>query len=191
MEQKIVQQLKQGDEKTFREFVENNKDRVVNICYGFLKNRLDAEDTAQDVFIEVFRSIEKFRGDSKLSTWLYRIAVTKSLDALRKKKRRARFKQLTSIFYENNFESMPEFTSSDKPDSEIDKKERREILNWAIDKLPGDQKTAVVLNKLQSYSYKEVAEIMDKSVSSVESLIYRSMKKLKIILQNYYEKKIL
>ncbi|MCD6116039.1 RNA polymerase sigma factor [bacterium] len=191
MEAKLIKLLKTGDSTAFKQFVEANQDRVVSICYGFLKNKRDAEDTAQEVFIEVYRSIGKFRGDSKLSTWLYRIAVTKSLDFLRKKKRRGKFHQLTTIFYEHNSDNIAEPADASRPDFDLMENERREILNRAINKLSDDQKTSIVLNKLQGYSYKEVAEIMNKSVSSVESLIYRSTKNLKGILSHLYEKKLL
>jgi len=191
MEEKLADMLKNGDPQAFKQLVDTYQDKVINICYGFLKNRRDAEDTAQEVFIEVYRSIGTFRGDSKLSTWLYRISVTKSLDLLRKKKRRVKLQQITGFLSGSKIDSSENFIDNTLPDSELIDNERREILYKAIDKLSKDQKTAIVLNKLQGYSYKEVADIMGKSVSSVESLIYRSTNKLRKILNNLYEKKLL
>jgi len=191
MEELLIEKLKNGDEAAFRELVEKYTQSTVNICFGFVKNRKDAEDVAQDVFIEVFRSIQSFRGDAKLSTWLYRIAVRKSIDFLRRKKRQARFRQLTSMFYEYNTDELPQFTDLDMPDRDVINKERRELLDRAIARLSVDQQTAIVLNKLQDYSYKETAEIMGRSVSSVESLLFRGTRNLRKILYSMYEKKLL
>jgi RNA polymerase sigma-70 factor (ECF subfamily) len=79
----IIELLKQGSEQAFKKLVETHQKLVVNTCFGMVHNREDAEDIAQDVFIEVYRNIQKFRADSKLSTWLYRIAVNRSLNHIR------------------------------------------------------------------------------------------------------------
>ena len=85
-----------GDE-LFRALVTEHQEMVINTCYRFVLNREDAEDLAQDVFVEVHRSLDQFREESKLSTWIYRIAVTKSLDHLRRMKRKKRFSSLKRI----------------------------------------------------------------------------------------------
>ena len=87
-EKEWIGQLTAGNETAFRLLLETYRDRVINICFRFLMNREEAEDAAQEVFIEIFQSIRKFRGDSKLSTWIHRVAVSKSLDELKKKKRK-------------------------------------------------------------------------------------------------------
>ena len=83
----LINRLKQGDEPAFRILVEDYRKQVVNTCFGLLHNYDDAEDVAQDVFIEAFRSIHKFRGDSKIETWLYRIAINRSLNHIRNNKK--------------------------------------------------------------------------------------------------------
>ena len=93
-EDEYIEGLKRGDEKIFREFVDQYQLSLLKLCIGFLHNEEDAKDIVQDVFIEVFQSIEKFRGDALLSTWLYRIAVNKSLNQIKKNKNR---KLLSSI----------------------------------------------------------------------------------------------
>jgi RNA polymerase sigma-70 factor (ECF subfamily) len=87
-ETEIIKRLQQGDEQAFRQLVENYQKQVVNTCYGLVHSTEDAEDIAQDVFIEVFRSIQNFRADAKLSTWIYRISVNRSLNFIRDNKRR-------------------------------------------------------------------------------------------------------
>ena len=83
----LIENLKKGDINSFRILVNEHQRKVLNTCYRFLNNKEDAEDLTQEVFLEVYKSISSFRGESKISTWIYRIAVTKSLDFIRKKKR--------------------------------------------------------------------------------------------------------
>ncbi|WP_255763398.1 RNA polymerase sigma factor [Fulvivirga maritima] len=87
-EANLVSLLKSHDEAAFKEVVETYQNKVYNLCLGFLKNEGDAEDIAQEVFIEVYNSIASFQEGSTLSTWIYRIAVNKSLEVLRKNKRK-------------------------------------------------------------------------------------------------------
>ena len=110
-ESEIIYQLINKDQRAFREFIEQNKAKTVNICFGFLHNRQDAEDIAQEVFIELYYSIKNFRKDSSLKTWLYRIAVNKSLDFIKMNKRKKRFGELLSIF---GLSSKEEIFISDK-----------------------------------------------------------------------------
>jgi RNA polymerase sigma-70 factor (ECF subfamily) len=94
----MVKALQQGDETAFRSFVEAWQDMVFNTILGIVQNEEDAEDVAQDSFIQAYESIGHFKGESKLSTWLYRIAVSKALDHLRRKKRKKRFAFVQSLF---------------------------------------------------------------------------------------------
>ena len=114
-EQFLIEKLRQGDEAAFREIVETWKNRVYNTALGILQNAEDAEDVTQEVFVQVYESVEQFKGDSKFSTWLYRIAVTKSLDHIRKKKRKKRFAFLQSLFGSNEEEThnKPDFHHPD------------------------------------------------------------------------------
>ena len=174
-EAEIIGKLKQGNEKAFRELVENYRQLVVNTCFGFLHNTEDAEDVAQDVFIEVFRSVNKFRADSKISTWLYRIAVNRSLNFIRDNKRRKWFQPLDGVV-ESKKTILNELSSenSDNPELNLENNQRALLLHEAIDALPKNQRIAFTLNKYEDLAYKEIAEIMNLSVSSVESLIHRS-----------------
>ena len=97
-EQFLIEKLRQGDEAAFREIVETWKNLVYNTALGILQNAEDAEDVTQEVFVQVFESIKTFKAESKLSTWLYRITVSKALDHLRRKKRKKRFAYIQSLF---------------------------------------------------------------------------------------------
>lgn len=186
----IIDKLKQGNESAFKELVENYRGMVVNTCFGLLHNREDAEDVAQDVFIEVFRSVENFRSDSKISTWLYRIAVNRSLNFIRDNKKRKWFQSFDDVM-ESKKEILNElnYQSADDPGSELENSQRALLLHEAIDSLPENQRVAFTLNKYEDLAYKEISEVMNLSVSSVESLIHRAKKNLQKKLHHCYKKK--
>ena len=189
-EAEIIEKLKQEDENAFRQLVEKYQQLVVNTCFGLVHNMEDAEDIAQDVFIEVHRSIHKFRANSRLSTWLYRIAVNRSLNHIRDNKRRKWFQPLedsSKIGKEHVFNVTSPKT--DSPDSEMEKNQRAALLYQAIDSLAKNQRIAFTLNKYEDMSYKEIAEVMEISLSSVESLMHRAKKNLQKKLYTCYKKK--
>ncbi|WP_103663974.1 RNA polymerase sigma factor [Gracilimonas amylolytica] len=187
-ESALIEQLSQGSESAFRALVNDHKDRVYNTCMGFLRNPHDAEDVSQEVFIEVFDSIGDFREDASLSTWIYRIAVTKSLELIRYRKRKKRsgfFQALNAMFSEpdDNIDEA-EFMH---PGVELENKERARILFDEIDKLTEKQKVAFTLQKVEGLSYQEVADVMEISLPAVESLIHRAKENLKKQLHSYYQ----
>ena len=186
-EQLLILQLQEGNQKAFAYLVENFQDRVFNTCLGVLRNAEDAEDIAQEVFVEVHRSVQNFKAESKLSTWIYRICVTKSLDHLRSKKRKKRFAFVKSIFGEHDNEPRFEIPDFIHPGVQLENKERAAYLFKAIEELPENQKVAFTLNKIECLSYQEISEVTEMSVSAVESLLFRAKQNLKKILADYYE----
>lgn len=186
----IIEQLKQGNEQAFKQLVENYQKLVVNTCYGMLQNREDAEDVAQDVFVEVYRSVENFRADAKLSTWLYRIAVNRSLNHIRDNKKHRWFSSFDSdVKAENKKLLQLESSKADQPEFELENQQRAIILHEAINSLPENQKVAFSLSKYEELSYQEIAEVMELSISSVESLLFRAKKNLQKKLYTCYKKK--
>ncbi len=185
-ETEIIQKLTEGDEQVFKQLVEHYNKMVINTCYGMVHNTEDAEDIAQDVFIEVFRSIQNFRADSKISTWLYRIAVNRSLNFIRDNKKRKWFQSFEDALKEKN--SLFILPGTENPGTELENRQRTNLIHAAIDSLPENQKTAFTLNKYEDLSYKEIAEVMETSVSSVESLIHRAKLNLQKKLHNCYKK---
>ena len=170
--------------------IDTHKGLVYNAALGILQNSDDAEDIAQEVFIQVFNSVKEFKGDCKLATWLYRISVTKSLDFLRAKKRKKRFGFMQSLFGEESNEPVIEQATFVHPGVQLENKERAGILFNAIAKLPENQKTAFTLNKVEGLSYQEIADVMEVSVSSVESLLFRAKGNLQKYLGDYYKNEI-
>jgi len=189
-ESEIIKKLKQGNESAFKELVNNYRQMVVNTCFGLLHNTEDAEDVAQDVFIEVFRSAENFRGDAKISTWLYRIAVNRSLNFIRDNKKRRWFQSFDDVVESKKEALHPlNYQSYDDPESEMENSQRALLLHEVIDSLPKNQRVAFTLNKYEDLAYKEISEVMNLSVSSVESLIHRAKKNLQKKLHRCYQKK--
>ena len=182
-ELELIQQLKQGSEAAFKIFVETHQDRVFNTALGIVQNSADAEDVAQEVFIQAYRSIGSFKGESKLSTWLYRIATTRSLDLLRSKKSKKRHGFLQRLF---NDQGELQFDPPDfhHPGVALEQKENAAKLFKAIAKLPDNQKAAFTLHKLEGISYQEISEVLQTTISSVEMLMYRAKQNLKKILES-------
>ena len=178
-EEQLIEQLRSGDNKAFKELIDLYRLQMINLCYGFIRNQEDTEEIVQDVFIEVYRSICNFRGDSKLSTWMFRIAVSKSLNKVRKNK----FKNMVSSI-ENIFEQHSEKSTGLNPHQLMQAKEDAKMLNKAIDKLSENQRIAFVLHHYDGYSYLQISEIMNTSISAVESLIHRAKVNLKNQLKN-------
>ena len=186
-ENDLLNNLREDKTGAFRQLVEKYKVKVINTCYRFVADKEDAEDIAQDTFIEIYRSISSFREESELSTWIYRIAVSKSLDFVRKKNRKKRKGIWGHILRLDNGPHEIPAPSSTNPDIELEQKERRAVLQQALDSLPKNQSVAFVLSKYDGLSYKEIADILKTSVPSVESLIHRAKTNLKKKLYKYYK----
>jgi len=173
----IEEILQHSSQKAFAMLVERHQELVVKTCKGFTNSYADAEDIAQEVFIEVFESLEGFRSEAKLSTWIYRIAVNKSLNFVRKQKRERLFRSIEGFFTAQNNDEEPmqiEDMGRNKPDSNIERSENKRMLKESINKLPENQRIAFILSKYQDLSYKEIAEVMEVSLPSVESLLFRA-----------------
>ena len=171
-------------DSTFKEIVFENQDYVFNTCLGFMKNVEEAEDMAQEVFIHVHQNISKFKGQSKLSTWIYRVAINKCLEEIRKRGRQKRSANLVDISDSSVYNRVADFQH---PGIEIENQERAAILFNAIEKLPDSQRIAFTLCKMEQLSYEEISKVMEKSISSVESLLFRARKNLQQLLTHYYE----
>ncbi len=186
-EQELIELVKKKDRVAFKTLVDTWQEMVYNTALGILQNIEDAEDVAQEVFIQVFESISSFKGESKFSTWLYRITITKTTDHIRKKKRKKRFAFIQSLYGKNDEQVIdpPDFFH---PGVHLENKENAAVLFNAIDQLLPNQKTAFVLSKMENLSYKEIAEVLNLSEAAVDALLQRAKDKLKKILKNYYVK---
>lgn len=184
----LVQKLLNGDEASFAELVEIYQDMLYNTALIIVQNNSDADDITQEVFVQVYLSISSFKGDSKLSTWLYQITISKALDHEKKKKRNKRFGFIKTLFG-NNGAIEDEPVEFNHPGVQLEKKESSNALFKALKKLPDNQRIAFTLHKIEGQSNLEVAAIMNMNVTAVESLMSRAKVNLKNTLQDYYNEK--
>jgi RNA polymerase sigma-70 factor (ECF subfamily) len=182
-EQELIQSLQRGNEQAFAELVDAFKDRVYNTALGLLQNAEDAEDISQEVFIKVFQTVGGFKGEAQLSTWIYRITVTHSLDFLRRKGRKKRSGFLISLFEKKSFE-VPEFHH---PGVAAEQKENAALLFSAIRDLPEQQQAAFLLQKMEGLSQREIAAVLKTSEGAVESLLQRAKTNLKKVLAAHFK----
>ncbi len=182
----FIELLKKGDEEAFAQLVDAYQDNVFNTAISIIQHIQDAEDLTQEVFVQIFRSIKDFRGDAKLSTWIYRITLTKALEWERKKKTKkaiSYFKNLVGL--ENKEEVVVNFFH---PGIALDNKENASVLFKALQTLPSNQRIAFILIKAEGLTYQEVGIIMNKSVKSIEGLIQRAKDNLRVVLEKQYLK---
>ena len=183
-EQEFILSLQKGDPQAFKQLVETWQNMVYNTVLSIVQDIQEAEDVSQEVFIQVYQSVKNFRGDAKLSTWIYRVAVTKALDADRKKKTKKRVANLKSwIGLGEKEEDAAHFNH---PGVQLDNKELAAILFKAMQKLPENQRIAFTLIKAEGLSYDETAEIMNVTVKAVEALMHRAKENLRKLLQHYH-----
>ncbi len=181
----LIVQVQQGNQQAFTALVEQWQDMVYNTALSIVQQEDDADDLTQEVFIQVYQSVSSFKGDSKFSTWLYRIVISKSLDHLKKKKRQKRFGFVQSLFGLGG-EKVEAFKEFNHPGIVAENKERACELFKALAQIPNNQRIAFTLHKMEGQKYSEVAAIMDTSVQAVESLIARAKGSLRKILKQYY-----
>ncbi len=174
----------------FESIVRDHQEKVRKTCYRLVNNREDADDLAQEVFVQVHGALGRFRRDADLSTWIYRIAVNKSLDLLRREKRKKRFARIRSLFGQGgDIEKVPDSAGGD-PLRRLEDLERRDVLMQAVDRLPDSQKAALTLSRYEEFSNQEIAAIMGLSLPAVEALLHRAKKTLRGELSDYFEKRL-
>lgn len=159
---------------------------VYNVALQYTQNKQDAEEVTQDVFVLVHQKMGSFRNDSELKTWIYRISINKSLDFLRAKKAVKRW----SILSANNIDdakSVSGISDFNHPGVQLEQKEELAFLFSCINQLKENQKTAIILVRIEGIAMEEAAEIMELSYKALESLIGRAKQSLKIIISKSKE----
>lgn len=184
-EDQLILQLKKGERQAYQTLVKNYQHKVYNTALGFLQDGNDAQDLAQEVFIEVFHTIHQFKGTAKLATWVYRITVNKCLEEIRRRKRKKRMAFIISIFDTNYQTDIDKYSDFEHPGIKLERKEHHQYLNKALMALPEHYRTVIVLHKLEGLGQQEIAEILDKSVSAVESIMVRAKQQLKQLLMQH------
>ncbi len=145
------------------------------MCLHYVLNKEDAQDVAQEVFVKIYHNLSQYNPETaSLKTWIYRISINQSLDFLKAKKTKKRFGFITSLFHPASDELIKDVAKVSHPGVSLEDKESLEELLLIIQALPENQKTAIILSKIEDRPQKEVAEIMNISVKAVESLLQRA-----------------
>lgn len=167
--------LQSGNIQAFEQLVNLFEKKVLNMCWHILHNREEAEDATQDVFIAIYQSKHLFKGESQLSTWIHRITMNKCLEYMRRAKRKKRFGIKVPI--DESFFAV-ENESQLNPEQVLMERERSKAFFTAVQQLSENQRAAYSLHHFDEFSYKEISESMNLSLSAVESLIFRAKQQL-------------
>ena len=187
-EKEFIKKLVAGNQVAFDQLIDAYQQKIFGTCISFIPNKEDAEDVAQEVFLEVFKSISKFKSNAKLSTWIYKITTNKCLEFIRKKKTKKRFAFMQTLSGDDLPIAMtPYFVEINHPGILLENKEKTALIFKAIDTLPAQQKVIFTLAKIDGKRYQEIVEITGKSLSSVESVLFRAKKNLQKKLANFYK----
>jgi RNA polymerase sigma factor (sigma-70 family) len=181
-EAELIAQLQQGSETAFRTLVARYQNRVYATAFALLRSAEEAEDVAQEVFVEVYQTVGRFRGEATLSTWLYRLAASRALQHQRRLNAKKRFAYFTSLLGFNN-QVLHEPPDHAHPLAILEGEQQLRLLLAHIGRLPGQQQVAFTLRHEQDLSYEEIAAVLDTTVSAVESLLFRARQTLRRHLQ--------
>lgn len=182
----LLERCRRGERKAFEELVSLYQRRVFGVAYGIVRNPNDALDLCQETFLRAFRSIGRFKGDSRLYTWLYRIAVNVSLDFVGRRKRDS-----TVVFDETRqvepelSDEWPSSAGGLGPVEELDRKELMQVMSGALEKLSPKHRAVLVLREVEELSYEEIAETLDINVGTVMSRLFNARRNMQKLLQAY------
>jgi len=186
-EQELIDGIIAGERKAVEFLISRYHPKVIKTAFYFLKDMNDAEDLAQEVCLQLLESIPRFRKDASLSTWIYRITVNKALNHIRKRRRNQWIERIEELFQHTAGSYRPSSAEPFSDSTTLDDKERKRILEEAISRLPENQRIAFILSRYEELSYKQIAEVMEVSLPSVESYLQRAKQNLQKNLMMYFQ----
>lgn len=179
-----IHKIVDGDTSAFAILVDRYKDLVFTLAYKMLKNREEAEEIAQDTFIKIFKSVVKFKGDSKFSTWVYKVTYNTCLDYLKKKKRGI------NISYIEDFD-LRQLKAIDEISNGIDEKEKNQLIHECLFLLSSEEAFLLTLFYFEQQSTEEIAKVMDTNSNNIKIKLYRTRKKMALLLRKKMEPEII
>lgn len=186
LDTELMLRVKEGDRDAFRQLIERHQRAVVNFCYRSVGDSWEAEDVAQKVFLQVYKSAARYQPTAKFTTWLFTIVRNTTLNEVRRRQRHEA--QSMDQLREDSEESMGQQFADARatsPAEEMQKQELHAKIQEAIQSLPENQRTAIALLRYEEMSYEEIAEVLGCSVSAIKSLIHRARETLKENLHAY------
>jgi len=178
-ETEMISRCQQGDQEALKEIFEKYHKKVYRIAYGVVRQREEALDVVQEVFIKLFRSVKNFKGRSHFYTYLYRMVMNTAIDH----KRKAGKQFMSSLDEEGSFE--PSDEAEKGPERILLQKELEERVKLAMDKLPAEQRAALIFRDVEGLSYQEMAEAMGCSIGTVMSRLHYGRKRMQDSLKDY------
>jgi len=182
-EAELISRCQKGDQDALKEIFDQYHQKVYRIAYGVVRQREDALDIVQEVFIKLYRSIQNFKGRSKFYTYLYRMTMNTAIDHARKMRRAPP----SNIHEEEGFQLSEDVEKS--PDRILLHKELEERVRVALGKLPVDQRTALILREVEGLSYQEMAEVMGCNIGTVMSRLHYGRKRIQEMLKGYLKER--
>lgn len=187
LEKILIDKAKQGNITAFEKLIISHEKTVYNIAYRMFNNEEDAKDISQEVFIKFYKSLSKFDGTSKISTWIHRITVNTCIDELRKRKGKET-SSIDDVINMDEGDLKKQYQNNSKtPEEKLISKEDTEALKEAINLLSENHKTLIILRDIQGLSYLEIADITGSSLGTIKSRLARARVQLKNIILNNKE----
>jgi RNA polymerase sigma-70 factor, ECF subfamily len=183
----LVKRVQRGDKSAFDLLVRKYQHKVVKLVLRYVRNPAEAEDIAQEAFIKAYRALPQFRGDSAFYTWMYRIAINTAKNSLASRDRSPIAYDLDLTDPEESHSVQTKLQDPDTPEGMALTEEIRQIVNSAIEALPEELKTAIVLRELDGLSYEEIAAAMECPVGTVRSRIFRAREAIDKRLREVFE----
>jgi len=183
----LVRRVQRGDKGAFDALVLKYQHKLVKLVMRYVRNPAEAEDIAQEAFIKAYRALPQFRGDSAFYTWLYRIAINTAKNAVVARDRSPIDYDLDRHNTDESYDMQGRMKDSETPEGLVLTDEIRSTVNAAIDALPEDLRTAIMLRELEGLSYEEIAAAMDCPVGTVRSRIFRAREAIDRRLREVFE----
>jgi RNA polymerase sigma-70 factor (ECF subfamily) len=183
----LVKRVQRGDKSAFDLLVRKYQHKVVKLVLRYVRNPAEAEDISQEAFIKAYRALPQFRGDSAFYTWMYRIAINTAKNSLASRDRSPIAYDLDLTDPEESHSVQTRLQDPDTPEGMALTEEIRGIVNSAIEALPEELKTAIVLRELDGLSYEEIAAAMECPVGTVRSRIFRAREAIDKRLREVFE----
>lgn len=174
IDQQLVERVQRGDKQAFGLLVDKYRRKLGRLLSRFIRDQAEVEDVVQEAFIKAYRALPNFRGESAFYTWLYRIGINTAKNYLVSMGRRPQTSSEIEVDDAENFEEGNELRTLDTPETELMTQEIAKTVQLAIDALPEDLKTAIVLREIEGLSYEEIATLMDCPIGTVRSRIFRA-----------------
>jgi RNA polymerase sigma-70 factor (ECF subfamily) len=178
-EEQIINEIKKGNLDVFPQLINLYKNRVFAMSYKFTDDYNEAQDLSQEIFLKVYRQIENFRFESKLSTWIYKISINTCIDW---KKKKNRFKVISFTGTDNEDKSAFLYETFDKdelPENKVIELEQQQEIHRLVSNLPDIYKTVIILYHFNNMSYSEISSVLEIPEKTVETRLYRARRKLK------------